>query len=158
MDMGLDISHDCWHGAYSAFMRWRSHIAAAAGLPPLRMMEGIWEKDPECTIYGSGDGLGSVRDAILERLGQVVYCALPIRWASLKPMPLFELLHHSDCDGFIPAASCGPIADDLQSIVNSGALDGQDLGGHIGDIKEKTQTFIDGLRAASDAKEDVRFS
>lgn len=21
--MGLDTSHDCWHGAYSAFTRWR---------------------------------------------------------------------------------------------------------------------------------------
>ena len=25
--MGLDCSHGCWHGAYSAFMRWRAKLA-----------------------------------------------------------------------------------------------------------------------------------
>lgn len=39
--MGLDTSHDCWHGAYSAFMRWREALADAAGMPPFRRMEGI---------------------------------------------------------------------------------------------------------------------
>jgi hypothetical protein len=29
--MGLDTSHDAWHGAYSAFTRWRNTVAAAAG-------------------------------------------------------------------------------------------------------------------------------
>ena len=29
--MGLDTTHDCWHGAYSAFMRWRQKIAEVAG-------------------------------------------------------------------------------------------------------------------------------
>ncbi len=29
--MGLDTTHDCWHGAYSAFGRWRQEIAGAAG-------------------------------------------------------------------------------------------------------------------------------
>ena len=28
--MGLDTTHDCWHGPYSMFMRWRTAIAAAA--------------------------------------------------------------------------------------------------------------------------------
>ena len=34
--MGLDTTHDAWHGAYSSFMRWREAVAKAAGLPPLR--------------------------------------------------------------------------------------------------------------------------
>jgi hypothetical protein len=33
--MGLDTTHDCWHGAYSAFMRWRRKLAEVAGYPPL---------------------------------------------------------------------------------------------------------------------------
>jgi len=41
--MGLDISHGCWHGAYSAFMRWREKISQVAGLPPLALMEGFYE-------------------------------------------------------------------------------------------------------------------
>lgn len=38
--MGLDTTHDCWHGSYSGFMRWRQAVAAAAGLPELERMEG----------------------------------------------------------------------------------------------------------------------
>ncbi len=30
--MGLDTSHDCWSGAYSAFHRWRSKLAELVGL------------------------------------------------------------------------------------------------------------------------------
>jgi hypothetical protein len=29
--MGLDTTHDCWHGSYGGFNRWRNAIAAAAG-------------------------------------------------------------------------------------------------------------------------------
>jgi hypothetical protein len=29
--MGLDTSHDCWHGAYSSFNRWRDKLAEVAG-------------------------------------------------------------------------------------------------------------------------------
>ncbi len=36
--MGLDTTHDCWHGAYSAFMRFRENLASAIGLE-LRQME-----------------------------------------------------------------------------------------------------------------------
>ncbi len=31
--MGLDTSHDCWHGAYSAVTRWRNTVAEIAGYP-----------------------------------------------------------------------------------------------------------------------------
>lgn len=27
--MGLDITIDCWHGEYSAFMQWRCEIASS---------------------------------------------------------------------------------------------------------------------------------
>jgi hypothetical protein len=29
--MGLDTTHDCWHGAYSSFNHWRRAICNAAG-------------------------------------------------------------------------------------------------------------------------------
>ena len=29
--MGLDTSHDCWHGTYSAFGRWRRKVCEVAG-------------------------------------------------------------------------------------------------------------------------------
>ena len=43
--MGLDVSHGCWRGAYSAFMRWRCHIADALDMPPLMLMEGFYHKE-----------------------------------------------------------------------------------------------------------------
>ncbi len=38
--MGLDTTHDCWHGPYSSFNRWRTQLAAEIGLP-LPLMEGF---------------------------------------------------------------------------------------------------------------------
>lgn len=50
--MGLTTTHDCWHGAYSAFMRWRTKIAEVAGFGRLTDREGFggtipWPSDPE---------------------------------------------------------------------------------------------------------------
>lgn len=87
--MGLDTTHGCWHGAYSAFMRWREKLAEVAGLPPLMLMEGFYLAD---------------------------------RLAELLPK-----------------------------------LPEGDGGGHIGHWREKTQTFIDGLRLAASRGEDVEF-
>lgn len=39
--MGLDTTHDAWHGPYSSFNEWRRQIAKAAGMPPLNDMEGF---------------------------------------------------------------------------------------------------------------------
>lgn len=44
--MGLDTTHDCWHGAYSSFMRWRVKLhAAITGLPATHeSLEGAWAR------------------------------------------------------------------------------------------------------------------
>lgn len=120
--MGLDTTHDCWHGAYSAFHRWRTKIAEVAGYPPLDSMQGF-------------DGERS--------------------WDEFQADPLAKLLHHSDCDGSIAAADCGPIADRLAELVP--LLPPGDGGGHIGDWRAKTESFINGLRRAAAAGEDVEF-
>lgn len=39
--MGLDTSHDCWHGAYSAFHRWRKKLAEVAGYGDLDQYKGF---------------------------------------------------------------------------------------------------------------------
>lgn len=49
--MGLDTSHDAWHGPYSSFAEWRRAVAQAAGFPPLTEMRGFggslaWETSP----------------------------------------------------------------------------------------------------------------
>ena len=145
--MGLDTSHDAWHGAYSAFMRWRQKIAQAAGLPPLELMEGFFEPD-------------SYRDPFREYakawpdLAKAFYGSLPIKWECLRPDPLYVLLSHSDRDGEIVASDCGPIADRLEQLMPLLKGDG---GGHIGDYRDKTEQFIKGLRKASKAGEPLDF-
>jgi len=153
--MGLDVSHDCWHGAYSAFMRWRSKLAEVAGLPPLVLMEGFYRSngdilsDPFSMIinYGKDDiGAGRIREICKQ---------LPIKWDALKPNPLYELLYHSDCDGEIAWENCADIAFELEKLLP--LLPNEDAGGHIGNWQTKTQCFVDGLREAYTKKENVDF-
>ena len=86
--MGLDTSFDCWHGPYSAFMRWRTALAEAAHYPPLMSMEGF-------------------------QLVPTKNCNL---WEDLPDDPLKILLSHSDCDGDIAAEDCLPIAQRLEEL------------------------------------------
>lgn len=146
--MGLDTSHDCWHGAYSAFMRWRETIAQAAGLPPLQLMEGFYSPPDKgmSILYAGPDGA-----AYLKHIDE----QLPIKWGCLKPSPIHILLNHSDCEGEIAHEDCAAIADTLEALLTN--LPKGDAGGHIGDFRGKTQSFIDGLRKASTAKENVNF-
>lgn len=161
--MGLDTSHGCWHGAYSAFMRWRQKIAEVAGLPPLSMMEGFWSAEQQ--RFPSGDQLTlDVAAATLERYGDKdgaeglrrIMRRPPILWDALKPTPLHILLSHSDCDGIIESKDCGPIADALEALLPK-LEKADDGGGHIGSYAEKTRDFIEGLRLAASRGEDVEF-
>ena len=149
--MGLDTSHDCWHGAYSAFMRWRSELAHAAGLPPLALMEGFYEADQAIgnPIYWAKKGLQ------VEGAFQDIEKGLPIKWDCLRPSPLHSLLHHSDCEGEIPWKSCGKIADALEELLPK--MPQGEGGGHVGNWRDTTSKFIAGLRKAFKAKEPVSF-
>ena len=146
--MGLDTSHDCWHGAYSAFMRWRQKLCAVAGLPPLQLMDGFFKRG------NYEDPFTKLVDSNPEGTAETFYQCLPIKWDALKPSPLHKLLNHSDCDGEIASEDCGPIADCLEALLP--LLEG-DGGGHIGGYRLKTQQFIDGLRRAAEAGEPVIF-
>lgn len=78
--MGLDTTHNAWHGAYSAFMRWRTEIARVAGYPPLSLMEGFFER-------------GSVYDPLREyakgcpELAEQLYKSLPIKMGHAQARP-----------------------------------------------------------------------
>jgi len=156
--MGLDTSHGCWHGAYSSFMRWRCEIAKAAGLPPLRFMEGFYNH----TDITHDDSYDAVQKLGYEQKHKWasdlifgIYGNLPIKWECLKPSPLYELLYHSDCDGTIPSASCEGIANELEKLLP--LLPSGDGGGHIGNWRDKTSDFIAGLRLAASRGEDIDF-
>lgn len=159
--MGLDTTHGCWHGAYSAFMRWREMLADAAGYPPLRLMEGFYQPEDWWFMTGRPD----VTDPKMYRFHEKpkglsyeierVMQSLPIRWDLFASDPLTVLLNHPDCEGEIEAQHCGPLADRLEALLPK-IPDGEG-GGHVGNWREKTKTFIDGLWRAAAAGEDVRF-
>lgn len=119
--MGLDTSHDCWHGAYSEFMRYRTTLAALVGIN-LESMRG----------FGGSQ-----------------------EWPSADAEPLVHLLNHSDCDGVIEWQHCAALANRLEALLP--LLPKEPDGGHIGDWRECTQKWIDGLRDADRCREDVEF-
>jgi len=147
--MGLDISHNTWHGAYSAFMRWRKEIAKVAGFPPLELMEGFYMENKFSLL----DAIHKKDDLCMYFLNDVRE-SLPIQWDFFRGDPLYHLLYHSDCDGQITYIRAGKIAKRLRELLPK--IDG-DLGGHIGNIKEKTITFIEGCELAYELKEPLEF-
>ncbi len=171
--MGLDTSHDCWHGGpYSAFTRWRRELAKVAGLPPLDLMEGFWSRPTDDDAFGIALTVRVCADS-LDR----AYPPRPgpdpgrsqaeslrhafdfdaIRWDALRPDPLHALLSHSDCDGEIAAADCGPLADSLERLLP--ALESSGIPGCRGSsMRETTERFIAGLRLAASRGENVVFA
>lgn len=82
--MGLDTTHNCWHGPYSAFGHWRAAVAKAAGIDDWVKMN----PDPtNAELFG--------------------------RWKKTPDDPLMVLWSHSDCDGVIQEAQCVPLAEAL---------------------------------------------
>jgi hypothetical protein len=154
--MGLDISHGTWHGAYGAFHNWRRKIAKVLGLPPLDLMDGFYNP-----LSNKGIGAlptlyhplnyGEEYSHSLKRLDE----NLPIRWEILKEDPIYELLYHSDCDGILEVEKLPAIRDRLIAIKE--LLPDEEVSGHIGSWKIKTQTFIDGLNEAIKAGENIEF-
>ena len=161
--MGLDTSHGAWHGAYSAFMRWREEIASKIG-GPLRLMEGFW---PSCALLG-GRGLADAMEWVAPRDGGPLchdhrgpvlhdFCTgvlkyLPLKWSAFAPDPLHILLNHPDDEGEIAAKDCGPIADRLEAL-----LPLLPSGAEWWSRPDVTVQFIRGLRTAAAAGEPVVF-
>lgn len=143
--MGLDTSHGCWEGSYSAFTRWRNTLAQAAGYK-------ICQPSPEEIangVYGPYIGLpwGEFRPENYQG-----------EWNGFVPGddPLLYLLVHSDCDGVIHPEQAVHIARRLEQLLP--LLDDTEARGHIRpSMRAKTQVFIDGLKAAVAAGEDVEF-
>lgn len=144
--VGLWVSHDCWDGSYSAFLRWRHTLAEAAGYK-------IREPTDE------------------ERAAGVYSKTVDLPWDEFRPEhyqgdwngfvpgddPLLYLLVHSDCDGVIHPEQGAHIAARLEQLLP--LLDDTEPIGHIRPhMRGTTQRFIDGLRAAVKANEDVEFS
>lgn len=121
--MGLDTSHDCWQGPYSMFMRWRCWLH----------------------YYVTNDPKGATREALVAAWEAGVY--------DDQTVPINVLMAHSDCEGEIPAAMCGPIADALEALLVK--MPERAL---YDEKRPATLRFIAGLRDAAAAGEPVVFA
>ncbi len=133
--MGLDTSHDAWHGAYSAFSRWRHELAKVAGYQVARIE-------------------GQIHETTLIDCGHIVDKNYYGEWDEAPDDPLIMLIAHSDCEGVIHPQHATLLADRLTELLPLLTGDG---GGHIGSYREKTEQFIKGLRLAVERGEDVDF-
>ena len=140
--MGLDTSHDAWHGAYGAFGKWRHEVAVAAGF--IKEDESLFPKG----LYDNG-----LKDSPLdwETLDSMTDCMG--NWTKEPDDPLWYLLNHSDCDGVIRHEHCEALADRLEEFIP--LLDDPESVSLW--RANRTRRFVDGLRAAHEAGEDVDF-
>lgn len=130
--MGLDCSHDAFHGAYSAFNRLRQTIAKATdgSFPPHE------DKELDDNLWYWGDSF------------------------SRKTHPgLFIFMQHSDCDGEISPDDCIKIANDLESLLPE--MEKHGIGtGHVmvrGGYSSVVKKFITGCRLAAKNNEVLTF-
>lgn len=155
--MGLDTSHDAFHGAYSAFNRLRQCVAAAIG--------GSY---PEHYVYGAR-GVPLPRRPGEPHLSQ--FARKPdmdeSRWYwpdkgySRKTHPgLYEFFTHSDCDGVISPEMCSKVADELEAVLPAIVAMDWEASGHIerdGGFEAVVRRFIQGCRDAASAGEELEF-
>jgi hypothetical protein len=137
-------------------------------------MEGFWSRPSDDDAFGIALTVrcaASVLDRVYparpgddwpsegERLRKAFdFDAIP--WDALRPDPLHILLGHSDCDGEIAAADCGPIADALERLLPAldATTDYPDVQRAVYDgMRAATERFIAGLRLAASRGEDVEF-
>jgi hypothetical protein len=149
--MGLDITHDAWHGSYGSFMAWRTKIAELAGFPPLELMEGFYYEDGINNPFTLLEHTFPNDDEL--QMWGIIHLKkrLPIKWDLLIEHPLYELLRHSDCDGYISYTKCKKIADALEELLPLMLDDVANL------WKDKTKAFINGLRLAYNKKQNLKF-
>lgn len=139
--MGLDTSHDCWHGPYSAFTRWRLAVAEAAGYT-------VWP-----VTYENGMAMNTV----MIDWGHIMAenpDALNGEWRTVPADPLLYLIVHQDCEGVIHPQHAAPLADRLESLLDRIPETGR---GEWERLRDKTVLFIAGLRDAATKGEDVEF-
>lgn len=141
--MGLDTTHDAFHGAYSAFNRLRQCVCEAMGdgssFPPhyvYRADGTIGDEFPAPRKPGLDDASIYIGDS----------------YGKETHPGLWEFLMHSDCEGEISPQMCRHVADELEALLPRVEALGWPAGGHIaarGGYVEVLRKFIAGCRAAA---------
>jgi hypothetical protein len=127
--MGLDTTHNCWHGSYSTFKAFRENVRDAAqshlGYTP------DYDAHPERAFYGWWDKDHNFTDIL----------------------DVFFI--HSDCEGWVFPTHARPLAARLELLVPHVSDD--DGWSPEFSTRGRLVTFIAGLRAAADNWEVVVF-
>lgn len=151
--MGLDTSHNCWHGAYSGFASWRLDVAhtigwgteaTALGSATYAIPEGrVPEQDPPADEEYTVDGETHTVEWS-KAYDNGVWLG---QWDNDPEDVIDVLMIHSDCEGIIPHRFCQPLAERLAEIA----------GDQNGWERDATVRFINGLLIAHGRGDDVDF-
>lgn len=137
--MGLDTTHNAFHGSYIAFNYFRKAVAAAIGgsYPP---------HDP------------SLRDENEKPLlDEMWYCDNDKATKETNP-GLTVFFNHSDCGGYLTSNECQMIADEIEALLPE--IDKQDYMGHTlgkGWISMIARQWVRGCRSAAKRKQKLTF-
>lgn len=146
--MGLDTTHDCWHGAYGGFYEFRKVVGFAAGLPYRRVIDDHRVGDLELDIDWDAVSMRQI-------MGHWDCKGPTVKASGVYDPPITDpvlyLLVHSDCDGklrreYLPAlkARLEELEPEYERLT-------------VGDdyLRGRLRQFINGLEAAIEAGEHV---
>lgn len=158
--MGLDTTHNAWHGPYSSFNNFRRQLAKHYGIP-LDLMEGFYADKDEvfCNpFYFAEKELTELSYFSIKRVKDY----LPLKWDNFKPNAIHELLYHSDCDGYINWVACGKIAKELRKVLTE--IEKDEAAEPItpqramyNGFYNAVEQFMKGCQLAFDSKERLEF-
>lgn len=153
--MGLHISHGAFSRGYGTFMTWRTWIAKDLGIP-LKLMEGFYfENDNVPHMFTMLDWkYPNKEDSDIWQITEFRKM-LPLKWSDFKPNPLHELLHHSDCDGYLNYASARKMIPELQRILDT--IENDFNHSENSQMYETTSQMIEGFKLAVENKEKLTF-
>ena len=136
--MGLEMSHGCWDGDdYASFNLFRRRLADLANYC---VHDGMipWDLDRRQQPAGAAKG----------------------DWPEPPLDPLIVLLVHSDHEGAIRAEHAAPLAGRIGELLTRIPPQQYDTIKRINEwtqLRQQAEQFMDGLRAAHNAGEDVVF-
>ena len=150
--MGLECSHDAFHGAYSAFNTLRQAVCHAMGgsCPP------HIKRDEKFNLVRDENG----EIIWLRDLNDFSFSIADEFEDKEKYAGLWVFLTHSDCDGEISPEMCKRVADELEKFILPKLKHYGEAPGHIGyqgGYAKVLKKFIKGCRKAHQAGEPLEF-
>lgn len=151
--MGLDTTHNCWHGSYGGFKEFRELVGRAAGLPyrvitdPDDYDKGGYTVDIDWDLYTDENlhGRWRKKKPVWQQKGDI--------YGTPRQDDVLYLIVHSDCDGQLRRGYLSALRDRLIELEPE--YDRLAAGNVY--ARDDLRCFISGLEAAIEAGEHVSF-